>query len=77
MTSGVLGARSPRLRTGYRPPGGFPYTCVLHFNPYRNLFGTARPDYYAAVTDAHIVYPWEIDRGADRVLLERTPQPSS
>lgn len=57
--------------------GGTPYTCVLHFNPYRNLFGTARPDYYAAVTDAHIVYPWEIDRGADRVLLERTPQPSS
>jgi hypothetical protein len=57
--------------------GGIPYTCVLHFNPYRNQFGAARPDYYAAVTDAHIVYPWEIDRGADRVLLERTPQPSS
>jgi uncharacterized protein len=49
--------------------GGFPYTCVLHFNPYRNLFGTARPDYYAAITDAHIVYPWEVDRGPDRVLL--------
>jgi len=43
--------------------GGVPYTCVLHFNPYRNLFGSARPDYYAAITDAHIVYPWEIDRG--------------
>jgi hypoxanthine phosphoribosyltransferase len=49
--------------------GGFPETCVLHFNPYRNLFGHVRPDYYAAVTDAYIVYPWEIDRGADRVLL--------
>jgi len=49
--------------------GGFPETCVLHFNPYRSLFGGARPDYYAAVTDAYIVYPWEIDRGADRVLL--------
>lgn len=46
-----------------------PYTCVLHFNPYRSLFGNARPDYYAAVTDAFIVYPWEIDRGPDRVLL--------
>jgi hypoxanthine phosphoribosyltransferase len=22
--------------------GGFPSTCVLHFNPYRNLFGSAR-----------------------------------
>jgi len=41
----------------------------LHFNPYRTLFGSARPDYYAAITDAYIVYPWEIDRGADQVLL--------
>jgi hypothetical protein len=57
--------------------GGFPATCVLHFNPYRNLFGSARPDYYAAVTDAFIVYPWEIDRGPDRAFLDRSPQPSS
>ncbi len=51
--------------------GGFPETCVLHFNPYRSLFGTVRPDYYAAVTDAFIIYPWEIDRGADQILLEQ------
>jgi len=51
--------------------GGFPETCVLHFNPYRNLFGTARPEYYAAITDAFIVYPWEVDRGADKVLLTK------
>ncbi len=50
--------------------GGMPFTCVMHFNPYRNLFGSARPDYYAAVTDAHIVYPWEIDRGPEAVLLK-------
>lgn len=49
--------------------GGFPETCVLHFNPYRNLFGSVRPDYYAAVTDSFIVYPWEVDRGADQVML--------
>ena len=49
--------------------GGFPETCVLHFNPYRSLFGSARPDYYAAVTDAYIIYPWEVDRGTDQVLL--------
>ncbi len=48
---------------------GVPYTCVLHFNPHRNLFGTARPDYYAAITDAHIVYPWEIARGPQTLLL--------
>lgn len=50
--------------------GAFPYTCVMHFNPYRSLFGSARPDYYAAVTDAFIIYPWEIDRGPDKALLE-------
>lgn len=48
--------------------GGNPFTCVLHFNPYRNLYGSAHPDYYAAVTDAFIIYPWEVDRGLDRVL---------
>jgi hypothetical protein len=41
---------------------------VLHFNPYRNLFGNAKPDYYGVVTDAYIVYPWEIDRGPDKML---------
>ena len=49
--------------------GAIPYTCVLHFNPYRSLFGTVRPDYFAAITDAHIVYPWEINRGPESVLL--------
>jgi len=57
--------------------GGTPYTCVLHFNPYRNLFGTARPDYYAAITDAHIIYPWEIDRDVDSLLMDEKPHPSS
>jgi len=50
--------------------GGLPYTCVLHFNPNRSLFGNVRPDYYAARTDAYIVYPWESDRGPDRVLRD-------
>jgi len=57
------------VRNRVSAAGSFPETCVLHFNPYRNLFGSARPDYYAAVTEKHVVYPWEIDRGADRVLL--------
>jgi hypoxanthine phosphoribosyltransferase len=49
--------------------GGTPSTCVLHFNPHRTLFGNLCPDYYAAITDAFIVYPWEIDRGRDKVRL--------
>ena len=57
--------------------GATPFTCVLHFNPYRNLFNSGRPDYFAAITDAFIVYPWEVNRGADRVVVSETPQPSS
>jgi hypoxanthine phosphoribosyltransferase len=43
-------------------------TCVLHFNPYRSLFSQARPDYYAAITDAYIVYPWEDPENPERML---------
>jgi hypoxanthine phosphoribosyltransferase len=45
--------------------GGFPETCVLHFNPYKNQFTNIHPDYYAAITDAFVIYPWEIDRGPE------------
>ena len=65
------------VRNRVQSAGGFPSTCVLHFNPYRNLFGNVRPDYYAAITDAHIIYPWEISRDTDRALLERAPQTPS
>jgi hypoxanthine phosphoribosyltransferase len=47
--------------------GGKPATCVLHFNPYRSLFSDLRPDFYGAVTDARIIYPWEVDRGLDTI----------
>ena len=57
--------------------GGYPFSCVFHFNPNRSLFSDARPNYYAAITDAYIIYPWEIDRGVDRVLLDPSPKPSS
>jgi hypoxanthine phosphoribosyltransferase len=49
--------------------GGIPSTCVLHFNPYRNLL-KCKPDFYGAITDAYIIYPWEIDpEGPQRLLL--------
>ena len=47
-----------------------PYTCVLHFNPQRNLFGSTCPDFFAAITDAYIIYPWEIQRGGEQVFLQ-------
>ena len=48
--------------------GGSPETCVLHFNPYRNLLGEIRPNYYADVTESFVIYPWELDRGSDKIL---------
>ncbi|MFN3705214.1 MAG: phosphoribosyltransferase [Thermoflexales bacterium] len=46
-------------------------TAVLHYKPSASLFPNHKPTYYAAITDAYIVYPWEIDRRprpADLVL---------
>jgi uncharacterized protein len=45
--------------------GGKVSTCVLHYNEFRNLFLPAKPDYYAATTDAYIIYPWEMNRDKD------------
>ena len=45
--------------------GGNPEICVLHYKPASSLYPGHTPTYYAAVTDAYIVYPWEIDRGPE------------
>jgi hypoxanthine phosphoribosyltransferase len=50
---------------------GIPELCVLHYNPFRSLFGAARPEYFGATTDARIIYPWESGRGLDHILLDR------
>jgi hypoxanthine phosphoribosyltransferase len=57
------GRTSTAVKSRCQSAGGNGFTCVFHFNPYRSLFSRAEPDFYAAVTDAYIVYPWEVDRG--------------
>ncbi|TAK12252.1 MAG: phosphoribosyltransferase [Anaerolineae bacterium] len=64
------GRHSTAVKNRVSAAGGMPSTCVLHFNPHRNLFGNTRPDYFAASTDAFIVYPWELQRGNDRMLRD-------
>ncbi len=61
------GRTSTAVRGRVEAAGGRPATCVLHYNPYRSLFTKAKPNYYGAVTDAWIVYPWEIDRNIDSI----------
>ena len=48
--------------------GASPDLAVLHYKPAESMFRDAAPDYYAAVTDAWVVYPWEIERGVDREI---------
>jgi len=51
--------------------GARPETAVLHYKPGSNLFKQTGPTYYAAITDAIIVYPWEIGRGLEGVPLPK------
>ena len=57
------GRTSISVRERVTGAGATGFMCVLHYNPYRSLFTKERPDFYGAVTDAYIVYPWEVDRG--------------
>jgi len=66
------GRTSTAVRGRVEAAGGLAATCVFHFNPYRSLFTRAEPDFYGAVTDAYIVYPWELDRGVQGI---RVPGP--
>ena len=50
------------VRARVEAAGGRPELAVLHYKPGQSLFAKLRPDYYAAITDEHIVYPWEVDR---------------
>jgi hypoxanthine phosphoribosyltransferase len=48
--------------------GGYPETAVLHWKQDRSLFKDEEPDYYAAITDDWIYYPWQrIDDSGDMV----------
>lgn len=67
------GRTSTAVRGRVEAAGANPSTCVFHYNPYRSLFGNAEPDFYAAVTDAYVIYPWEVDRGLRGYGL-RNPQ---
>ena len=57
------GRTSISVRERVDASGGRPVNCVLHYNPYRTMFSNMKPDLYGDVTDAYVVYPWEIDRG--------------
>jgi len=61
------GRTSTAVKSRVEAAGGEAATCVFHFNPYRSLFTRVEPDFYGAVTDAFIVYPWELARGLHNI----------
>lgn len=61
------GRTSTAVKGRCESAGATPFACVFHFNPYRSLFSRAEPNFYGAITDAHIIYPWEIDRGTKNI----------
>lgn len=67
------GRTSSTVKGRCEAAGAKAYTCVFHYNPYRSLFDNVTPDFYGAITDAHIIYPWEIDRDIDGILSS-TPE---
>lgn len=46
--------------------GGHPELAVLHYKPTESLFPGSAPEYYAALTNSWVVYPWERDRAVIR-----------
>lgn len=68
------GRTSTAVRGRVQAAGAQPFSCVFHFNPYRSLFSKVRPDFYGDITQAYVVYPWEVDRGLRGMGL-RTPSP--
>jgi len=55
------------VRSRIEAAGGHPELAVLHYKPSQSLFSDAAPDYYAALTDAWIVYPWEREREIPKI----------
>jgi hypoxanthine phosphoribosyltransferase len=54
--------------------GAFVETAVLHFRPKSNLFPDMGPDYYGAITNRYIVYPWSVPPPFLKGYLTRSPQ---
>ncbi|WP_027876227.1 phosphoribosyltransferase [Meiothermus cerbereus] len=57
------GKTAVAVRERIRMAGGRPQVAVLHYKPSKSQFPADGPDYYAAETEAWIVYPWDPAQG--------------
>lgn len=49
-------------------------TAALHFRPKANLFPNSGPDYYGAITDRFIIYPWNTTTGFSQNYMWFSPE---
>jgi hypoxanthine phosphoribosyltransferase len=55
--------------------GAYPETAVLHWKRGQSIFHDEHPDYYGALTEDWIYYPWQrIDDSGDLVAARPVPQ---
>lgn len=55
--------------------GAYPETAVLHWKQGHSIFHDERPDYYGALTEDWVYYPWQrIDDSGDLVAARPVPQ---
>jgi hypothetical protein len=47
-------------------------TAVLHYRPKSNLFPNTGPDYYGAITNRYLIYPWEFPLIAFPLIADTT-----
>jgi hypoxanthine phosphoribosyltransferase len=57
--------------------GAHAEVAVLHFRPHSNLFHDTGPDYYGAITNRYIVYPWEVPPIVDSTADTRPTLPTN
>lgn len=55
--------------------GGMAETAVLHWKQRQSLFKDEKPDYYAAITDDWIYYPWQRFDDSDDLVPARPRVP--
>jgi hypothetical protein len=57
--------------------GGYPETAVVHWRPSSSAFPDDAPDYYAAITEDFIHYPWQRLDDSDYRILAQPVMPLS
>jgi len=51
--------------------GGIAATFVMHYKPHRSIYPDSAPDYYTAITEDWIIYPWELSKSGYGVGSKR------